>query len=86
MSSLRPWVVWHIPHASTEIPPHIRDQFLLSDDELRTEAELVADTAADDLYVRDGDKTPWSSPGRAWYWILSGSVATLNPWKRMGWG
>ena len=63
MSSLRPWVVWHIPHASTEIPPHIRGQFLLSDDELRTEAELVADTGADALYVRDGDNAvvfPWS--------------------------
>ena len=63
MSSLRPWVVWHIPHASTEIPPHIRGQFLLSDDELRAEAELVADTGADDLYVREGDNAvvfPWS--------------------------
>lgn len=55
MSSLRPWVVWHIPHASTAIPPAIRGQFLLFDDELRAEAELVADTAADALYVRDGD-------------------------------
>ena len=63
MSSLRPWVVWHIPHAKTEIPPHIRGQFLLSDDELQAEAELVADTDADVLYVRDGDTAlvfPWS--------------------------
>lgn len=63
MSSLRPWVVWHIPHASTAIPPAIRGQFLLSDDELRAGAALVADTGADALYVRDGDNAvifPWS--------------------------
>ena len=85
MSSLRPWVVWHIPHASTEIPPHIRGQFLLSDDELQAEAELVADTDADVLYVREGDNAVVFFPGRAWYWILSGSVATLSPWKSTGW-
>ena len=63
MTNLRPWVVWHIPHAGTEIPAHIRGQFLLSDDELQAEAELVADTDADVLYVRDGDVAvvfPWS--------------------------
>ena len=62
-SSLRPWVIWHIPHASTAIPPAIRYQFLLSDDELQAGAELVADTGADGLYQRNGDTAvvfPWS--------------------------
>lgn len=63
MSNLPPWVIWHIPHASTAIPPAIRGQFLLADDELQAEAELVADTGADDLYLRVGDNAvvfPWS--------------------------
>jgi len=55
MTNLPPWVIWHIPHAITEIPAEFRDQFLLSDDELQAEAELVADTRADRLYLRDSD-------------------------------
>lgn len=55
MNNLPPWVVWHIPHARKEIPAEFRDQFLLNDDDLQAEAELVADTCADELYLRPGD-------------------------------
>lgn len=51
MNKLPPWVIWHIPHASTEIPAEFRDQFLLNDEELQAEAKLVADTGADELYL-----------------------------------
>ena len=63
MNNLPHWVIWHIPHANTAIPAEFRDQFLLNDAELQVEAELVADTAADRLYLRDGDTAvvfPWS--------------------------
>jgi hypothetical protein len=56
MNNLPPWVIWHIPHASEAIPVGIREQFLLPDDELQVEAELVADAGADRLYLRAGDK------------------------------
>ena len=51
MNDLPPWVIWHIPHASTAIPAEFRDQFLLNDAELQAEAKLVADTGADELYL-----------------------------------
>lgn len=54
-NQLPPWIIWHIPHARTEIPTKYRNQFLLTEEELRTEAECVADTDADTLYTRPGD-------------------------------
>lgn len=31
MSPLPPWIVFHVPHDSAEIPVQVRDQFVLSD-------------------------------------------------------
>jgi len=37
------WVVLHIPHDSTVIPDSVRDQFVLSDDELQLELQRMTD-------------------------------------------
>jgi N-formylglutamate deformylase len=44
-------VVLHIPHASTHIPPEIRDQFLLSDAELEAEIQAMTDHRTDELFA-----------------------------------
>ena len=38
-----PWLVLHVPRDSTEVPSSVREQFLLSDDQLATELELMTD-------------------------------------------
>jgi N-formylglutamate deformylase len=43
MHAYPPWVVLHIPHASTLIPTAVRDQFVLTDAVLEAEAVLMAD-------------------------------------------
>ncbi|MEH6519214.1 MAG: N-formylglutamate amidohydrolase [Halioglobus sp.] len=46
--------VFHIPHASTHIPPEIHDQFLLSDVELEAEIQAMTDHRTDDLFAGHG--------------------------------
>lgn len=41
--TLPPWVVLHVPHDSSEIPVAVRDQFVLSDDDLAVEIERMTD-------------------------------------------
>ncbi len=43
-------VVLHIPHASTEIPTSVRETFVLTDAELKTELLLMTDRYCDDLF------------------------------------
>ena len=50
-------VVLHIPHASTHIPPEIRDQFLLSDVDLEAEIQAMTDHGTDELFAGHGDVT-----------------------------
>jgi len=38
-----PWVILHIPHDSSVIPPEVRSQFLLSDAELKLELQRMTD-------------------------------------------
>jgi N-formylglutamate deformylase len=47
-------VVLHIPHASTHIPPEIRDQFLLSDADLEREIQAMTDHRTDELFAGHG--------------------------------
>ena len=42
-------IIFHIPHSSCRIPEEYRDQFILTDDELKTEARLMADLFTDKL-------------------------------------
>ncbi len=48
---LPPWVVLHLPHVSTDVPPSVRDQFLLDDHDLAAELEVLTDHHAIDLFV-----------------------------------
>ena len=43
-------LIFHIPHSSTYIPVSVRDQFLLSDEELRAEQLKVEDRYAAELF------------------------------------
>ncbi len=38
-----PWVVLHVPHDSTFIPPEVRDQFVLEDQQLEREVRVMTD-------------------------------------------
>ena len=43
-------LVLHFPHASTEIPPDLRDTFLLSEQELQVEINRITDHATDLIF------------------------------------
>ena len=43
-------LVLHIPHASTEIPPDLRDTFLLSQQELQVEINRITDHATELIF------------------------------------
>ena len=44
-------IILHIPHASKDIPEIIRDQFVLSNEDLKNELLLMTDAYTDDLFV-----------------------------------
>ena len=46
-----PFTVLHVPHASTIIPPEVRDQFLLDGEALQQEILQLTDHATDRLFV-----------------------------------
>ena len=53
-------VVANIPHSSSFIPAHIRDQFVISDEDLHEENRQLVDWFTDELYspiVRSGGCT-----------------------------
>ena len=50
---LAPWVVLHIPHNSTLIPEQVRDQFILSAEQLEREVLLMSDHYTLALYASD---------------------------------
>ena len=52
--ALPEWVVLHVPHDSTFIPPEVRDQFILNDSELSEEVCRMTDHLTKALYVGDG--------------------------------
>lgn len=43
MPELPDWVVFHVPHDSEKVPDHIRNQFLLDDEQLAQELLLMTD-------------------------------------------
>jgi len=45
------WVVFHVPHDSTFIPPEIRDQFILNDEELSQEICCMTDHLTEALFA-----------------------------------
>jgi N-formylglutamate deformylase len=49
-----PWVVLHLPHDSTEVPKHVRNQFSVSDSELERELLLMTDHHTGDLFSMPG--------------------------------
>ena len=44
-------MILHIPHSSDVIPKHLRDQIVLSDDDLAAELILVTDAFTDELFA-----------------------------------
>ena len=46
-----PWVVLHIPHDSVDIPPDVRNQFLLNDDQLADELRRMTDHMTLELFA-----------------------------------
>jgi N-formylglutamate amidohydrolase len=51
--SLPEWVLFHVPHDSTFIPPSVRGQFLLNDAELKAELLRMTDHSTFDLFAQD---------------------------------
>jgi N-formylglutamate deformylase len=52
-----PWLVLHVPHDSTEVPGSVREQFLLSDDQLMAEIELMTDHWTVSLFESPGSQS-----------------------------
>jgi N-formylglutamate deformylase len=50
-SNEAPGAVIHVPHAATIIPPDVREQFVLTDDEIANEVRLMTDHFTDELFV-----------------------------------
>jgi N-formylglutamate amidohydrolase len=46
-----PPLILHIPHSSAEVPPDVRSQLVLSDDELQRELLLMTDWYTDELFA-----------------------------------
>lgn len=53
MSPLPPWIVFHLPHDATDIPSEVRDQFVLSNEQLRFEVLKMTDHHTLALYAGD---------------------------------
>jgi N-formylglutamate deformylase len=47
-------MILHIPHSSILIPDDLREQIVLSDDDLTTELRLMTDWYTDELYTKAG--------------------------------
>jgi N-formylglutamate amidohydrolase len=47
------WVILHIPHDSTYIPPDIRSQFVLPDPEMELELICMTDKGTKDLFTKE---------------------------------
>jgi hypothetical protein len=47
--TLEPAMILHIPHSSDVIPENLRDQIVLSDDDLAAELTLMTDAFTDEL-------------------------------------
>jgi N-formylglutamate amidohydrolase len=50
-------MILHIPHASSIIPDNLRNQIVLSDDELKSELLFLTDAYTDELYMLPSAKT-----------------------------
>ena len=44
-------VILHIPHSSTVIPSELRDQFIISTEDLKEEIRLITDHYTDELFA-----------------------------------
>jgi len=47
----RPRAVIHVPHAATRVPSEVREQFVLTDEQLADEIRLMTDHLTDDLFA-----------------------------------
>jgi N-formylglutamate deformylase len=55
MVSYPNWVVLHVPHHSNYIPPAVRGQFLLTDEQLTRELILMTDEGSEELFNHGSD-------------------------------
>ena len=49
-------MILHLPHASTLIPEDLRDEFLLSDEDLQEELNRITDHATDQIFQQASQK------------------------------
>jgi len=51
MTQQTPWIITHIPHSSRLIPDDVRDQFIVSDEELMQQLDILTDHYTDELFT-----------------------------------
>jgi len=51
MTQKTPWIITHIPHSSRKIPDDVRDQFIVSDDALKQQLDILTDHYTDELFT-----------------------------------
>lgn len=54
--SIPEWVVFHVPHNSTDIPDGVRNQFIITDDELDDEIIKMTDHLTYKIFVSEHDQ------------------------------
>ena len=51
MTQKTPWIITHIPHSSRKIPDDVRDQFIVSDEALKQQLDILTDHYTDELFT-----------------------------------
>jgi len=51
MTQQTPWIITHIPHSSRTIPDDVRDQFIVSDEALKQQLDILTDHYTDELFT-----------------------------------
>ena len=70
-------IVLHLPHAATFIPEDLRQDFLLSDQELQEELNRITDHATDLIFQQAFQKQTQSCFLSAGWWLIQ-SVSQMT--------
>ena len=82
-----PWVILHLPHDSTLVPPEVRHQIILGDDDLARELIKMTDHLTLSLFASGVPEAQViRAPVSRLVWTSSGSKTTSkSPWRAGAW-